>query len=168
MGLDMYLSARKYVPGYAHNSVADNEAYANVLGAIGLDREDAALESPSLTVEFTVAYWRKANAIHNWFVENTASGLDNCEPVSVSRSDLEDLCLDIEDVLRVKDMQEANPDEALPTPEDILPTISGFFFGDTDYDDWYWKQVEYTLERIRAILTNPKFADFDFTYQASW
>lgn len=168
MGLDMYLSARKYVPGYAHNSVADNEAYANVLGAIGLDREDAALESPSLTVEFTVAYWRKANAIHNWFVEELAEGVDNCEPIYVSRKNLIELRDLVADVLKVRDMQEADPDEALPTAEDLLPTQGGFFFGDTEYDDWYWMQVEYTHDRLTAILENEKFADFDFTYQASW
>jgi len=168
MGLDSYLHASKYVPGYDHNSVADNEAYSNVLESIGLSRDDAALESPSLTVEITVAYWRKANAIHNWFVEELADGVDNCEPIYVGRKNLIELRDLVADVLKVKDMQEADPDEALPTAEDLLPTQGGFFFGDTEYDDWYWMQVEYTHDRLTAILDNPKFADFDFTYQASW
>ena len=30
-----------------------------------------------------VAYWRKANAIHRWFINNIADGVDNCEPFEV-------------------------------------------------------------------------------------
>ena len=29
--------------------------------------------------EVCVAYWRKANAIHSWFVENCQDGVDECQ-----------------------------------------------------------------------------------------
>lgn len=168
MGLDMYLRARKYVSDYGYQDAIERDQFEGILSAINLDRDDICEETPSAYVEVGVAYWRKANAIHNWFIENLADGVDNCEPVYVNRKDLVTLRDLMDDVLRVKDMQEANPDEALPTAEDILPTVGGFFFGDTEYDDWYWMQVEYTRDRLATILANPKFADFDFEYRASW
>ena len=36
-----------------------------------------------------VGYWRKANAIHNWFVVNVASGEDDCSSYPVSQDQLE-------------------------------------------------------------------------------
>ena len=168
MGLDMYLRAKKYVSGYSHSNQVSQEAYDSLLQAVGLDRSDVTDDAPSGSISLNVVYWRKANAIHNWFIENVAGGLDDCEPFEVSREELQALCFDIKEVLGVRDMQEANPDEALPGPEDILPTASGFFFGDTEYDDYYWHYLEKTLSRIGNLLTNEKFADFDFEYRASW
>jgi hypothetical protein len=164
----MYLSARKYVSDYAYENGKGSFEIGNILDSVGLDRSDLSEECPSATVSINIAYWRKANAIHNWFIENVADGLDDCQPVEVSREELQDLCYDIKEVLKVRDMQEANPDEALPTPEDILPTASGFFFGGTEYDEYYWEYLESTLDRLRSILGNPTFEDFDFEYRASW
>jgi hypothetical protein len=168
MGLDMYLSARKYVSDYAYENGKNTFEIGNILESVGLDRSDLSEDSPSATVSITIAYWRKANAIHNWFIENVAGGVDDCQPFHVSREELQELCDDIKDVLNVRDLQNANPDEALPTPEDILPTQSGFFFGGTDYDEYYWEYLESTLDRLRSILGNPTFEDFDFEYRASW
>ena len=168
MGLDMYLRARKYVSDYDYQNGKERDQFEGILSAIGLDREDIAVETPSAYVEVGVAYWRKANAIHNWFVENLADGVDDCKPVYVNRKDLLELHTVLVEVMEVKDMQEADPDEALPTAEDILPTQGGFFFGETEDDEWYWMQVEYTRDRLATSLGNPKFADFDFEYRASW
>ena len=33
-------------------------------------------------------YWRKANAIHGWFVRELADGVDECQPIQVSKEDL--------------------------------------------------------------------------------
>jgi hypothetical protein len=51
---------------------------------------------------------------------------------------------------------------------DILPPTGGFFFGSTEVDDGYWWSVQYTLDMLVSILDNPKFADCDFEYLASW
>jgi len=168
MGLDMYLRARKYVSDYSYQEGKERDEFEGILSAIGLDRDDIAVETPSAYVEVGVGYWRKANHIHNWFVENLANGEDDCKPVYVNRKDLVELYNLVNDVMKVKDRQEANPDEALPSPEDLLPTTEGFFFGDTEYDDWYWMQTEYTRDRLKVILENPKFEDYDFEYRASW
>jgi len=49
-------------------------------------------------VSLEAMYWRKANAIHGWFVENCQDGEDNCQEYWVSREkliNLKDLCQDI-------------------------------------------------------------------------
>ena len=48
----------------------------------------------------------------------------------------------------------------------LLPSTSGFFFGSTDYDEWYFGNVQYTITLIENLL---KVNDvMDVYYQASW
>ena len=47
-------------------------------------------------------YWRKANAIHGWFVRNCQDGVDECEPADVTREQLEQLVADCRTVLANK------------------------------------------------------------------
>ena len=37
------------------------------------------------------AYWRKANQIHKWFIDNCANGEDDCSRIDVDTEDLEEL-----------------------------------------------------------------------------
>lgn len=107
------------------------------------------------SIDITVGYWRKANAIHNWFVKNVQDGEDNCEKYYVSRekmTELRDLC-----------QKQINSPE-----EDILTPTSGFFFGSTEKDEWYFGELKYTVDLINSILTNSRFEDFSFYYQSSW
>ena len=48
---------------------------------------------------YEVAYWRKANAIHKWFVDNVQKGKDDCKEYRVTRRNLLDLCDLVSDVL---------------------------------------------------------------------
>jgi hypothetical protein len=166
MGLDMYLSATKYVSGADYkrdgegNLVKEaNPLYAALLEATGLSADEVREDLPSATVSITVAYWRKANSIHQWFVVNCGEGEDNCKPYDVTREQL----LELRDLCR----------EVILDPErgeDILPTASGFFFGSTEYDEWYMEEVKNTADILDGILSNPKF-EFDswyFEYRASW
>ena len=51
--------------------------------------------------------------------------------------------------------------------EELLPSTSGFFFGNTDYDEWYYDGVENTIEMLDKIIgeTNP---NQDIYYSSSW
>lgn len=56
-----------------------------------------------------VGYWRKANAIHGWFVRELANGVDECQPIHVSRENLitlRQLCLE---ALRDRSVNETTP-----------------------------------------------------------
>jgi hypothetical protein len=166
MGLDMYLEARVGL-GVDWEATRDEEPGTfvpesrlnDVMEIMGLSLEDLGDSLPSATISVNVAYWRKANAIHGWFVNKLADGRDECQELYVPRqslTDLRDLCKEL--------LVERNEEDAL----EKLPPMGGFFFGTYEIDDWYWDGLEYTRDRLTEILNNEKFAGQDFIYQASW
>jgi hypothetical protein len=153
MGLDMYLHRRRDVANW---SWLPPEAKREVTLTIG--GKVVPLVNPQ-TIEEKVGYWRKANAIHKFFVD-LAGGVDECQKIEVSNANLQklfNLC-----------------NEVLATPElapNKLPTESGFFFGSTEYDEWYIKGLKETVEILRPLLDPvPSFYadDVSYYYQASW
>jgi hypothetical protein len=50
--------------------------------------------------------------------------------------------------------------------DDPLAPTAGFFFGSTDKDEWYYKDVEYTVDMINSLLAND--GEWDYYYRASW
>lgn len=156
MGLDMYLYADKYVSGYDFYGPDAKAKFNAVLEAAGL--QDVSTEdSPSATVSVTVAYWRKANAIHNWFVQNVQGGKDECQKSYVEREQIQTLIDTCEQVV-----------EDRTIAQDLLPPQSGFFFGNAEVDDWYMEQAAYTAKRLRELLTEIPEGEVDFYYQSSW
>jgi hypothetical protein len=155
MGLDMYLTAEKYMSNYFDS--ADGEKITKINEIFNLDGgEDRDYSAQS--VIFRVAYWRKANAIHQWFVENVQNGVDECQKAYVEREQLEKL-LDI-----CKQILE-KPKKA----SELLPTQGGFFFGSTDYGEYYMQDIQDTADRLTKILNDPVFkTGMDFYYQSSW
>ena len=105
-----------------------------------------------------VAYWRKANAIHKWFVDNVQDGEDDCNAHrELTKSDL----------LTLRDLAHevyTNPELA----EDLLPTQGGFFFGDTSYGEWYMEDIKNTIEQINSILASTDFNTEALYYVSSW
>lgn len=90
-----------------------------------------------------VAYWRNANSIHNWFAGNIQGGVDNCEYSLVSPEHFKELLNVVNDVIQ-------NPEKG----PDLLPTVSGFFFGDTEYGEYYTQVLYYTKKVIERVLEN--------------
>lgn len=104
-----------------------------------------------------IAYWRKANAIHKWFVDNCENGYDsNGKKAPVSFEQVKQL-LKITNAI-LKDRSKAN---------ELLPTQSGFFFGSEDYDDWYFKQLRYTQKILRELKKKGEYGGI-YYYQSSW
>lgn len=81
-------------------------------------------------------YYRKVNFLYAFFAEI----LDD-EQCVVTRHDVETIISHCKEVLA---------DHSLA--EKLLPTQSGFFFGSTDYDEWYFKDVEEVLEKFTKYL----------------
>jgi hypothetical protein len=92
-----------------------------------------------------VAYFRKFNALHAW-VERLVGHESNCEVVKIAGQDLDDLRLDVE--------------AALEGEVGAFPTRSGFFFGSTDYDEWYQKD----LKKLQKVLDGRT----EIYYNSSW
>lgn len=156
MGLDMYLTAQISLADYEF-SPTERETAKRVYAALGVDR-NLLERSGTVGIELPVGYWRKANAIHAWFVANVQGGVDDCEEAYVSKEALDD----IEQVCRrVMDDHDLAPS--------LLPAQRGFFFGSTEYDEHYFSNVAATLaiiERAKALKENLPFATM--CYRSSW
>lgn len=150
MGLDMYLTGRRRV--YRYLDEDDHKALNNnsTLTAMAHGREVQGFE-------IEVQYWRKANAVHKWFVDNVQGGEDNCQPYPVQVDDLRNLMRDCRLVL---------DDQRLAG--EILPPAAGFFFGSTELNEWYWQDIEETWRVLDEVLKWPDIDKFTFTYQSSW
>ena len=147
------------------------------------------LEGKNSDGSFTeVAYWRKANQIHRWFVDNVQNGIDECQKSPVTRQQLCDLlvvCNAVIDSITlidsyvytgkhsgadtnyklVDDYIEGQVIENPEVAEELLPTQGGFFFGSTAYDQFYVEDVKNTIEQLKKVLA----LEFkEFIYQSSW
>lgn len=149
MGLDMFLYAKQYLPDW---SQAGQKLQADIAG---LFPELAGTDIKPKRIELEVGYWRKANQIHGWFVDNVQEGKDECQPHYVDREKLEELRALCQSVID-------NPSLA----EKVLPARSGFFFGDTGYGEWYIEDLKWTVKVIDRALKLPE--DWDFEYLSSW
>lgn len=116
--------------------------------------------------------WRKANQIHKWFVDNVQNGNDDCGSYDVSVETLvrlHDTCKEVLESTKLVDGTVTNgytlgKDGWEPITEvgqvledstvakKLLPTKSGSFFGSTDYDQWYWWDLEYTVQKLGKLI----------------
>lgn len=195
MGLDMYLKGSRYI---GSNGFMDPDGVQPELAAFA-DRllpPDGNLGS--VVIERDVAYWRKANQIHAWFVANVQDGKDDCGsyPVSVEQlRSLYEVCQQVLNGVRLEDGIVTNGwtyangvrkpitevGEVIVNPEiaeQLLPTQGGFFFGSTDYDQWYVEDLKSTIEQLDRIFAwceanktvngEHTFYPIDFEYHSSW
>jgi hypothetical protein len=149
MGLDMYLERHYYVQNWDHNPPEQQYEVTVMRGG-----KPYAISGKTTYVISEIAYWRKANAIHNWFVQHCADGVDDCNPIYVGPDGLRSL---LEDVRKVR----AKPSLA---PK-LLPTTAGFFFGSTDYGEDYMQDLIDTEKIIESALADE---GGDVYYHASW
>lgn len=152
MGLDMYLKKRHYVKNWKHTDKKEKHKITITKG--GKKREDIDTNKISYIIE-DCGYWRKANAIHKWFVDNNG-GVDNCEEIYIDIPELEDL-LDRCDKI-IKDHTMA---------KELLPTNEGFFFGNQEYDEQYLNNIKDTKKIIKEALKSAR-GGAEIYYQASW
>ena len=155
MGLDMYLSRRISLFGRDCNvSVKGTDI---IFG-----------ESDSLSIKQEIGYWRKANAIHGWMVRNVQNGVDDntgFELTPEKALQLLSLCNQVLD----------EPSRA----HELLPTQSGFLFGNNEYNDLYIKHIRDTVLILTdALRTNKQLVNdysllgihfhISLIYQSNW
>lgn len=178
MGLDMYLYKSKKVEGFTtkeYKKVADYvEEHVNEKEDIlSLDLEKATGIMGANTLQnaikkcgehFTwystlerIGYWRKANQIHAWFVDHVQGGVDECQLSMVSKEQLEEL-------YRAVNKVKENRQKA----EELLPTRSGFFFGNTDYNEWYEEDINETIRILENVFQQTDFEQEVIFYRSSW
>lgn len=153
MGLDMYLYASKYESKSLYRGGNEKGFYPENLK----DFQDDMIERNIISKEtkYMVGYWRKFNALHNYIVKTFNDEVDDCKPIYLSPSD-------IDNILNTLRKARDNKDKV----NEILPTSSGFFFGSQDYDEWYWRDVEYSIRLFEELI---KVKDeYEIYYEASW
>jgi hypothetical protein len=101
-----------------------------------------------------VGYWRKANAIHGWFVDNAQNGVDDCGYYELTKEILEKLLKEVEETIKTKNTSTLSP-------------RSGFFFGSYDIDEWYWNDLKATAKILKKVLTED-WSNDRFFYHSSW
>lgn len=172
MGLDMYL---------------DRKRELNWEEIQGLQDKFPKAQNPIYGIKEEVAYWRKANQIHNFFMKKDVNGEDRQADVDINDiKELLKICKRLKRELKLtkgkihtgtrftKDGKEemyeegeviANPELA----EELLPTRAGFFFGKTDYDSYYYKQICKTIPVLQKIVDeHNKYENVSYEYIASW
>lgn len=183
MGLDMYLSRNLDQNGNVLKITPQDELNSADFAKLLKRATQSSTSYLHPNISVNIAYWRKANAIHQWFISHCADDVDDCQEIEV----------DIEDLHELKDTCE----KILNAPNDInlmnrlLPPQGGFFFGDTDLNDAdtlnsYLENVKYTnnilseefklADEFKNYKTPSKYAreksitaiDIDYTYRASW
>jgi len=176
MGLDMYLEKEIFIRDNKYNVVIKKNG-------VQLDT------SKVTTIKFEVGYWRKANHIHNWFVENVQDGTDDCERYYVNKEHLQKLlntCKEVVEKAKLEDgktyagttyldgeqIEHYENGKIISNVNEIaqlLPTKSGFFFGSEQYDGFYLESVKETIQILEPLLEE----DVDdwtisYHYTSSW
>lgn len=109
------------------------------------------------SVRFQVGYWRKANAIHAWFVKNVQDGTDDCDEYEVESEQLRTLLDTVKTVI-------ADTSRA----DELLPNMSGFYFGGQAYDEWYLEQLKETEEILEKVISSSALDGWCLKYRSSW
>lgn len=161
MGLDQYL-------------ITNSKAMSKAINKI----DEEAPEYEANWVDYRAkagiaAQWRKANQIHKWFVDKVQGGRDDCGYYNVEIEQLQELLDTVDKVLgstklvkgrvnngytldenldKVYHVDDGYVLEDASTASKLLPTQEGFFFGGTDYDEYYWRDLEFTKEQLERIL----------------
>jgi hypothetical protein len=83
------------------------------------------------------AYFRKVNFLFHYF-DRTISKMHDQYYAFVEPEDVDDIIDRCERVLKNHDLAHS-----------LLPTQDGFFFGSTDYDNWYFSDVKDCLKQMK-------------------
>ena len=110
-----------------------------------------------------VAYWRKQNMLHHFILEQTGADPNmNCTYVEVPYEVL------YEFIGRANDILKARGHNREFLAKKLLPTHSGFFFGSTEYDKWYYESLKSIRADFRSIIQTTNFVNQTLYYSCWW
>ena len=168
MGLDMYFSRRTYVSSFKSTRDADGNWGVRDVNNMELKFDDADLSHINLQnvryIEELFGEFRKFNALHAYVVDNFGGGKDECQIIY----------LDIDNLIQIHEMLSLVK-ESLSIGDKViasqtLPPSEGFFFGSTEIDEWYEKDVNEAVEVFGKIIEEHSIVGHNasYSYQASW
>jgi len=164
MGLDMYLYERTWCPRSYQlgKKIKKTNFTTNVYDLDGTTEKKKFNDVAYIYCR--KGYWRKANAIHQFFLDKRKLDLsiDECngEDIYITRADIEELQSICEQLLSLKG------NKFKEKAKELLPVSQGFFWGSYEYDKWYRQDLKDTLKIIKGLnLDDPRV---DVIYNANW
>lgn len=159
MGLDMYLTKKLcFNTNHSVEKKISISKLNNKLKLLSSSDNDVIINLNKLkSFEFDVYYGRKENHIHSWFVENVQDGYDDCREYWVLKKHLIELLNVCKEV--INDKSKASK---------LLPTKQGFFFGSTEYDEFYFDSIERLIKILEEELKNENLDSYEYYYSSSW
>ncbi|MBE5820425.1 MAG: hypothetical protein E7310_06415 [Clostridiales bacterium] len=200
MGLDMYISKMPKIKKFSFNEQIGIEKIIQDLDETNIDKyknNESLKDFITLKGEYykyysmqtNIGYWRKANQIHRWFVDNVQDGEDDCDYYYVSKDkliELKELCEEIVQKAKLidgkilayrkydengKEIDIFEDGKVIDNTEicrELLPTQPGFFFGSTEYDEYYYEDIKETISIINKIFETVDFDNEYVIYTSSW
>ena len=184
----MYAHRRLHVKQYDHEKPEDRHTVKIECGG----KPVKGIQEDCISyVEEEVMYWRKANHIHAWFVDNVQNGQDDCRPYYVYEDDLSQLLEVCRKVIKASKLVEGSillgyvwtgkgrtreehrePGLVIKDPtvaQKLLPVREGCFFGNYEYDQYYLNEVSRTRDWIKRMLADGQFGvPGEIYYTSSW
>ena len=93
----------------------------------------------------SLGYFRKVNFLVKYFAD-LGFDVDHQTPFCINKGDIKELLDRCNEVLENHDLA-----------EELLPTMSGFFFGNTDYNEYYFDDVK----QVKDYIENELLPEFD-------
>lgn len=186
MGLDMYLVKKLDVKKWSF--IKEEDTFEVKVTKWGKEFKHIDL-SKICSISVDEMYWRKANQIHNWFVQNVQNWVDDCGEYNVSHEKLEELKKVVTEVFNsielidwaVENWKEFINWKFVPCVEKwkiiknptiaktLLPVKSWFFYWGTWYDEYYYSDIKETKEWLDQLFADKEsIENYEFFYSSSW
>ena len=166
MGLDMHLYERTYCPSVYVGRKKDKQT--NFTTKVWDYQENSKKVKFKDVAYITCrkAYWRKANAIHQFFLDKCRGNLDesdcNGRDLYVEKSDLKELKQICEELIKLKGKA------FVKRAKELLPTADGFFWGLTEYNQYYKQNLKRTIKVLNGLNLEDGDWTVDYIYNADW
>lgn len=109
-----------------------------------------------------IFYWRKFNALHGFIVDTFAGGVDECQTIEIGKDGVAKIVSALKKTARMLNAKHGFDPTKLP-----IKPVGGFFFGSTEIDDYYKRNIKEAFEMFSELLVSLSDDETVF-YEASW
>lgn len=159
MGLELHFYARQS-GSLDENGYSRGRMKLSFADAPDVIRKMKGYNAISVSKRYEIGHLRQANAIHWWVVKNVADRNDDCQEVELDEASCRKLRQVCADVLKDRGLA-----------DELLYTVPGFGFGSLDYDEGYFRSLEYCKDLMDELLESwDELAanGLAITYQGTW
>lgn len=133
------------------------------------DHDSEEIDAMESTIPGDSYYMRKHNHIQQW-IEDNVGFPENCENTYMTLEELQNLVRDLKAVAKAYN---TSLEKGEKVAKEKMPTSTGFFFGDTQYDDYYLNKIKHDIENLEAMLDKAendaaKGENVKFAYWCWW